>query len=354
MAFYIFWYLYIEIVDFFMSFQHQPPRNPIKDLSQPTPVETYLDLLLLAIQASDEPLKFLTESRVTRVWMVKEVKGIHHEYTLVKVCFNSNSETHYFRIERTHGAKSQQTIEELLASNDPELIEIGNDFKGLCAPPSETTSTLSVNSAEPASEMSPMTSTLPVNNAEPASGTSLSVSPVQEPPHVAHPSSLNTPKSLLGKTPHPANDTISFLNSLDPPHPDVTLHDIHPENLTWLQFILIVNLVHSEDRIYSVIGNQCYWFSQLIFLLTRAKFCPAATKEPAPSNDSTVPVHISRRLSCPDLDHQYLKLERSKNGMAPGSWMSVQATRIEIFLLNKLQSMFDFRWHEIRQNVCTS
>ena len=341
----VLFYLYLEIIDIYMSLQHRHPRNPITDLSQPIPVETYFDILMLTIQLADEPLKFLEKSQVTHIRIGKEIKGIaQHEYTLAKV--HLESEIYYFRLERTRGAQSQHTIEELKASDDPELSEIGNTLGNLAASPSEVTSSPVSTAQHPTSETLSSVSSAPVN-----------------PPNVSYPTkfeafstntinSINTSKSISGKPLHLANDTISRVPSLDPPFPDITLHDIYPENLTWLQFMLIANLIHSEDRIYSVFRSQCYWYSQLIFLLVQAKFSPDGTEKGPVASDDSVAMHISRHLSHPDPGQRYIKLEKSKNGMAPGTWMSVQVTQVKIALLDKLRREFDSTWNVVHQNVC--
>ena len=119
-----------------------PPRNPIIDISEPYPVNAYLDTLEQVIQLSDDPLDFLQRSQVTRVRTSKE-QATKHEYILAEVSINS--ETYYFRSERTRGSQPRQTIEEVKASEDPELAEMGKMIEKLAhdaATPSESLSPL--------------------------------------------------------------------------------------------------------------------------------------------------------------------------------------------------------------------
>ena len=74
--------------------------------------------------------------------------------------------------------------------------------------------------------------------------------------------SVNDLANKLGMS-HLADDCIYRVPSFDPPATDVILHTIKPKNLSLLEFLLIVNQVHTENRMYSVFEGQCYWFTQL-------------------------------------------------------------------------------------------
>src|SRR6266545_130191 len=339
-------FLFDLYLNFLMSLQPpSSPRNPIIDNKESCPVSFYLDFLEQAIQLSDDPLGFLLESRVMRVRMAKEQALAHHEYILAMVSIDS--QTYYFRIERTRGSQSCQTIEEVKASENLELAKMGETIENL------------THAAAPSSSAKPS-----------PSGT-----PSADIPHVSQLSeleslSLRSISSLndlapklpkLGMSAYLADDRIYRVDSFEPPASDVILHDIEPKNLTFLQFLLIVDQVHAEDKMYSVFAGQCYWFAHLVFLLVQAGFCPLGPPEMGPGSGSTQSldsdwVHISRRLlsSDPDLEKCCLKLEQSKNGMAPGTWMSVFVVQVQVALIRKLKSKFDSRWTETRRKVLVS
>jgi len=99
-----------------------------------------------------------------------------------------------------------------------------------------------------------------------------------------------------------ADDCIYHMPSFDPPAPDITLHTIKSKNLSLLKFILIVNQVHTENKMYSVFEGQCYWFVQLAFLLVQAGFCLEHPETEPEESDLTLGwVHILRQLlpTCP-------------------------------------------------------
>ena len=330
----------------------QPPssplRNPIVDISQPCQVNVYLDLLEQAIQLSDDPLGFLHGSKVTRIRMPKEQSLAHHEYILAEASIDA--ETYYFRSERTRGSQPSQTIEEIKASQDPELAKMGEKIDTLVQTPASSLSAAPLPSTAPLPSATPLPSA-----ASSADGPYVSQISKLESHSLNSSSSLNTLTSKLGMPVHLANDHIYRVPTFDPPVPDDTLHEIHPENLTLLQFLLILNTVHEANKMYSVFAGQCYWFAHLVFLLVQGGFCPEHPKTvPRPGSDSTQSwVHISRHLlpSHPDLEGQYLKLEQPKNGMAPGTWMSVFVVQIQVALVRQLKLKFDSRWTETLRKV---
>lgn len=72
---------------------------------------------------------------------------------------------------------------------------------------------------------------------------------------------------------------------------------------------------------------------------------------PSPLHDSSsVPVHISCHIFCPDLRQPYVRLEKSKGGIAAGTWMLIRVGQVEVALL---RFKFDSIWNDARQDVGT-
>ena len=329
-----------------------PPRNPITDISEPCPVNAYLDILEQAIQLADNPLDFLQRSQVTRVRASKEQAAANHEYILAEASIDSK--TYYFRLERTRGSHCTQTIEEIKASEDPELAEMGKTIEKLAhdaAAPSESHFPLGTiaHSALPGVPATPFPSAANAASADAPCVTQISKG---ESFSLKSISSLNDLANKLGIL-RLADDRIYRVPSFDPPAPDVVLHTIEPKNLSLLEFLLIVNQVHMENKMYSVFEGQCYWFAQLVFLLVQAGFCPEYPEMGPGESDSTLGwVHISRQLLSAHPEC-YLKLEKSKYGMAPGTWMSVFVVKIKVAVVRELQLKFNLRWTETRRKVST-
>ena len=303
---------------------------------------------------SDDPLDFLQRSQVTRVRASKKQAAANHEYILAEASIGSK--TYYFRLERTRGSHWQPTIEEIKASEDPELAEMGKMIEKLAydaATPSESHSPLGtiVRPALPGVPAAPFPSATSAPSVDTShvtqnsKGESFSLKSI---------SLLNDLANKLGKLRLlVADDCIYRVASFDPPAPDIILHTIKPKNLSLLEFILIVNQVHMENKMYSVFEGQCYWFAQLVFLLVQAGFCPEHPEtEPGESNSTLGWVHISRQLLSAHPEC-YLKLEKSKDGMAPGTWMSVLIVKIQVAVVRELQSKFNLRWTETRRKVST-
>jgi len=155
-------------------------------------------------------------------------------------------------------------------------------------------------------------------------------------------STLDSSLPMLGLSLHPADDKIYRVPPIEPAAGQVVLRDIRPVNLSWLQFIISVNVVHEDDKLYSLsrFSRQCYWFSTLIFLLVHAKFCiPQATTDIIKTwdGDKTDCIQLSRPLGLPPPSGPPLIRIQPENGSVPGTWRRFMAAPMRLPLLEKFE-----------------
>jgi len=167
-------------------------------------------------------------------------------------------------------------------------------------------------------------------------------------------STLDGSLPKLGLSLHPADDKIYRVPSIEPAAGKVVLHDIRPVKLSWLQFIISVNVVHEDDKLYSLFSRQCYWFSTLIFLLVHAKFCiPQATTDIIKTwdGDKTDCIQLSRPLGLPPPSGPPLIRIQPENGPVPGTRRRFMVASMRLPLLEKIEQRYDERWKGEREMV---
>ena len=102
-----------------------------------------------------------------------------------------------------------------------------------------------------------------------------------------------------------------------------------PEKLNLLELIVLVCVVHNERPLYSILGDQCYWFANLTLSALQLLF-PSA--DPVSNNNSALK---KKKTGVVFMPFSYLP-----GGKVAGRFRVVKVSAVEDFVLATVCDMF--------------
>ena len=105
------------------------------------------------------------------------------------------------------------------------------------------------------------------------------------------------------------------------------VRQLQPHGLTLFHLIILANIVHNHDPLYSLLKRQCYWFANTIFYVILKNFiCTNVVNGGDPFNEMIEDAHIPPNDYLPDL---------------AGRWMGFRVMSLSKQLIELVSAMFE-------------
>jgi len=108
-----------------------------------------------------------------------------------------------------------------------------------------------------------------------------------------------------------------------------------PDHLNLLMLILLVCVVHEEHPLYSILGDQCYWFAHIILTALQLLF---SSSNPVSNNNKS---HLKKKTGVVFMPFYYLP-----GGKVAGRFWGVKVSAVEDFVLATVCDLFRKRYDE--------
>ncbi|KAJ3490533.1 hypothetical protein NLJ89_g11423 [Agrocybe chaxingu] len=207
-------------------------------------VTRFLHILHLLLGRTANPEEWLTRNYVVKLYVVKDINTkSHHESIVAEVALMGLPERIFLRFERTRH-RERLTIGE--ACRDQQTHS-----------PEDEAFNIYFQTLEAFLEDGPPESLSPIH----PNRSSASIATVCS---VASVTSLTSSSNLFqGAT--AAEDRVTRLEKMV--DTELVLDTFEPRNMSLLHLAELAVIVHNNDRIYSLLRHQCFWWATLVYLV---------------------------------------------------------------------------------------